>query len=858
MAQYFNLTLDTAAPSNGIISGLQSYYNSDATITLNANGAAFMKVWTNNSASGTTTDTTYPGAWETYNTSKTVTFSEQGTQYVHAQFMDNVGNIGIIVDSSATIYDTTAPTISNISINNNEGYTKNASNTVRITFSDATSGVASVTLAGNIAVAEQISYTLTDADRTAGYKDIAVTFASPDGIKTVSATAIDRAGNTCTAVSDTIMYDSTPASITVLVRKEDDSVNLPAFVNYRDYGVRIVTEDTDITHYKIWEGNTEPNDWTAISNATEVSGIGYFINGLQLSTGDGLKTIHVKVQDIAGNVTTGTALTTTLDTVAPVATLSSNKSVIGPNSGYNTVTFTINATDTNSVQGLTYYLKTEQAIDEELGNLATGSLINGTTTVDINYNTLTALDGGLDGGIYDIYVQVIDVAENEGSSSILQITCDGVGPTGSVTTDTYYNTTTINITVEASDIGGAGMDKMKVWLDSTEPSTWDSYVDGTVTFTGVTEGQHIAHAKFMDSVGNVSETYDSDTFIVDTTAPTGTISGPTYTNTRSVTITITASDDKSGIVTSGLAQMKVWENGTTEPEWESYTGTKSLTLTNGDGNKTIKAKFKDNAGNVSVETSYSIILDTDEPDVTLVLTKTDRTTILPSTVSARGFNARIGFTNETQESAIIEYKLTGDFSESSDNWQTFTADTGQSYMTISGLTFTASNGQKVITALLKDAAGNISPTGASVSILYDSSNPVIDVNAPDYNIISKQHTARLNSAGSVVTGKYNDTCIFTWSSNKPLQAFKICVNQPGQTASGATAIGTTNGSQNMSGSIVAANTDITSVIMGLDFAATNAVNDTDGAYEIIVYGQDEGGNWSDIHVLDNGSSNEPV
>ena len=112
----------------------------------------------------------------------------------------------------------------------------------------------------------------------------------------------------------------------------------------------------------------------------------------------------MKVQDIAGNVTTGTALTTTLDTVAPVATLSSNKSVIGPNSGYNTVTFTINATDTNSVQGLTYYLKTEQAIDEELGNLATGSLINGTTTVDINYNTLTALDGGLDGGIYDIYV----------------------------------------------------------------------------------------------------------------------------------------------------------------------------------------------------------------------------------------------------------------------------------------------------------------------------------------------------------------------------------------------------------------------------------------------------------------------
>jgi hypothetical protein len=40
----------------------------------------------------------------------------------------------------------------------------------------------------------------------------------------------------------------------------------------------------------------------------------------------------------------------------------------------------------------------------------------------------------------------------------------------------------------------------------------------------------------------------------------------------------------------------------------------------------------------------------------------------------------------------------------------------------------------------------------------------------------------------------------------------------------------------MTGGAVAANTNITSVIFGADFAATNAVNDTDGAYEIIVYG----------------------
>lgn len=396
------------------------------------------------------------------------------------------------------------------------------------------------------------------------------------------------------------------------------------------------------------------------------------------------------------------------------------------------------------------------------------------------------------------------------------------------------------------------MSKMKVWLDSIEPSTWEDYAAGSYSFTNVAEGQHTAHVKFMDSVGNESTIYDSSSFIVDTTAPTGTITGPTYTNTRSITINVSASDAKSGVgVTSGVSQMKVWENGTTEPSWEAYAGTKSITLTTDDGSKTINAKFKDAAGNetATVAATCTVVLDTDEPDVTLALTKTDGTTVLPTKVNVRGFNARIGFTNETQDSPIVSYKLTGDFTTSSDTWQTFTADSGKSYMTIPDLEFTTGDGLKTITALLMDEAGNISATGATASAIYDATPPVIDVNAPDYNKVSKEHTSRLTSAGVVITGKYNDVCTFTWSANEALQAFKVCVNEAGQTAAGATPIGTTNGSQNMSGGAVEANTDVTSVIFGTDFAATDAVNDTDGAYEIIVYGQDESGTWSAVHVL---------
>jgi hypothetical protein len=241
MAQFFSLTLDTTAPSGGVLSGLNSYYNSNATVTIAASGAAFMKVWTNQNAAGTTSDSTFPSSWEPYDTSKTVSFSGQGTQYVHAQFMDEVGNISAIVDSAALVYDTVAPSVDAVSINSGDGFTRVVENTVRVTFSDVTSGVQYVTLSGDIANAEKIDYSLTDADRTAGYKDFTINLQGADGTKTVSATVTDFAGNTSSAGSDTIVLDTTAAEITPVLRLDDDSANLPAFVNFDEYGVRINT-----------------------------------------------------------------------------------------------------------------------------------------------------------------------------------------------------------------------------------------------------------------------------------------------------------------------------------------------------------------------------------------------------------------------------------------------------------------------------------------------------------------------------------------------------------------------------------------------------------------------------------------
>lgn len=856
MAQYFNLTLDTTAPVGKSISGLQQYYKFAPPGTYTANffatgGASYIKVWTDTVATGDPSK--IPSEWQVYNNiPKAIGFSKEGTNYVHAIFMDNVGNISDILTSDPVIYDTTPPTCSLV-INNGDGHTKNVQNTVRVTFSDNISGVDFITLSGDIAVAEKTNYALTATDRQNGYKDLTVTFSAPDGIKTVYARVTDFAGNQTSKANqgtDTIVFDTTAAEITALLRESDDSSNLPAYINHRDYGVRIVTEATDITHYKVWEGTSEPVSWTTIDNATEVSGVGYFVDGLQLSAGDGLKTIHVKVQDIAGNITEATALTTTLDTTAPTVTLSSNVSMISAQTGFNTVVFTCRATDTNSAQGLTYELKLGGNV------IKSGDFASSVTVTQTEINTISSGQGQKTFKLY-----VTDIAGNTGESNEIVITVDLVAPMARVDAGDS-NDGTIRVIVQRDIIHDkpayAPITGVKLWYDSnSEPTNWTATTDEMKSFeiSNVPEGVHKIHYKVKDSVNNISSGDARQESLVDMTPPTGTISTNAYTNSKNITVNLTISDATLNFTTGYTtysAYMKVWENGTTEPsEWEDFANTKSLVLTTGDGTKTINVKFKDglNNENATVAATCSTVLDTDKPDVTLVLVKPNNATTVPAHTNVRDFNARIGFTAEVQDSPIVSYKLTGDFTDSSDAWHTFTPDSGKSYMTVSGLQLTDGNGLKTVTALLKDSAGNVSATGASVTVTYDSAPPVIDVNTPDYNIVSKEHTLRLNASGATITDKYNDMCTFTWSANEKLQAFKVCVNEVGQTAAGAKAIGTTHGSQNMSGNAVEANTDVTSVIFGADFAATDAVNDTDGAYEIIIYGKDEAGTWSAVHVL---------
>ena len=138
--------------------------------------------------------------------------------------------------------------------------------------------------------------------------------------------------------------------------------------------------------------------------------------------------------------------------------------------------------------------------------------------------------------------------------------------------------------------------------------------------------------------------------VLDTLAPAGVTlsinSGAEYTTKPAVQLTIGTSDEP----TTGY-QMKIWGDITdasseASASWQTYTTAKSVTLTTGDGLKTVHIKVRDDVGNESSEVTDTINLNTVVPVVTI--TGPDKTKI--SKVA-------------TFDSSVFSFSVDSDFEE---------------------------------------------------------------------------------------------------------------------------------------------------------------------------------------------------
>ena len=254
------------------------------------------------------------------------------------------------------------------------------------------------------------------------------------------------------------------------------------------------------------------------------------------------------------------------------------------------------------------------------------------------------------------------------------------------------------------------------------------------------QGMYVFYAGATDFEGDARQygtkiDLGADEYAPDTKAPTGSISikgGDAYTNSTTVTVTNSITDP------SGVSHMCLSE-GTcpdypTSP-WETFAGTKGMTLSSGDGTKTVNAWFRDSLGNITPAgspISDTIILDGTTPiDGTLVTTDGNGETLL----NWFGFSDGSG-------SGIASYKLV------SITGETPPADCGGSTLySGSGTTYTHSSPAGTTNSYrlcATDNAGNAS-TGATASGTPSDSSAVRLASAPSTPYMSIQ-TAYANAA----------------------------------------------------------------------------------------------------------------
>lgn len=329
------------------------------------------------------------------------------------------------------------------------------------------------------------------------------------------------------------------------------------------------------------------------------------------------------------------------------------------------------------------------------------------------------------------------LTSGKGTKTVYAWFRDGAGTLSDVVSDTIVVDTTkpTNGTASASGADGAATVSWTGFSDSgagissftlvqasgsSAPSSsctgtpiWTG-ADTSVAVSGLTNGSTYSwRVCATDGAGNISS--GATTSVVpapEYTPPTGTISinaGATYSTSKSVTVTLAATDD-SGVAYACLS------NSSACSTWFAMADTKSWTLT-GTGTKTVYGWFKDVYGNVSATTIDSIVVDSGAPsNGTVTSTASDATIVL----SWSGYSDTNG---------IAGYKIAYGASTPATSCTTGTEGYAGPTTTLTGLT----NGTTyTVRVCAIDSAGNVS-TGATTSALV----------APEYN--PPTGTIQLNS-----------------------------------------------------------------------------------------------------------------
>ena len=893
---HFELTLDTLAPT-GSIEGLGMYEKENKALVFTHDGATFKKVWFDKEAEPTKDCEGYKNAtWMPAAEAVESAFIETGMYYYHVVFMDDVNNESDIYTLGWTFFDQDKPVVSNVVLQDSRG-DKNTTNSLELhysfSYSDGDgSGVSSVTIRGT----DFETFTISDLTSEESYSGVInLSEGAGDGDKQIYVTVYDRAGNASLEVSSNpIVLDRELDKPTLLIQDSANN-NLPGFINYNVITTKLLSQEDNIVAYQVWEGAADayPAEWMS----QEAGNLNYVNNSFALSSGDGEKVIHARIKDTAGNIKQADSRSVTIDTVAPTASLEIDRTIISKVESFDKANITIEYADERS--GIAKYslVRINSAKEETV-------VVSGTSEVINNYEVVV---GALADGLYEYRLDVEDKAGNKFSSNVVYVTFDTTAPSLSITPLNEWYTKLFNVSVSYSDANDFG--SMYAWVntvadDTNIPAGAKGFRDTTTISSdlinyGTAEkptesADNYMHICLFDEVGNAS--YAHAKFGFDSVAPVITelkFTKAAY-SSEMAEIRLSYEEATSAIVDSVVRmQMNVSGDITngTAGEWEPFASTRAIILDKTtDGMKSVTVTIKDGAGLTATKT-IECELDTTVPAPSIELYNAENTEIKPNYSPLDSFSVRIKVDGDDSIGGC-EYQIYGDFAatkeqeqgvvfDDANGWKEFVRDSGQDYMTISGLFCTVPDGKKEVYVKVRDNAGNIlkdedgKETIIKASFIYDTTLPKAAIYDIDHNRISKVHSLRIRNSECSFSDCYADECRFTFKPDSPIQAYKVCAYmnkdailalrdenreveqaniaaQPhivptGYTYTDANGIERENKSINMFATNLSSDAEVKVKIVGSDFEAAlggSDENKVDGARWVVVYVQDLAGQWS--------------
>ncbi len=486
--------------------------------------------------------------------------------------VDISGNEEIHHTLSNIQLDKTAPEGS-VQIDGGNTYATSTSVTLTLTASNTTSGVSQVRYS-NDGIWDTETWETYLATKS-------WTLPSGDGEKTVYYQVQNNAGLT-SVFSDTIILDTTNPSGSVSINGGDSyatSATVELTISDANSGAAQMRFSNDDTAWGTWQTYATTAAWT-------------------LEGADGTKTVYVQFKDSAGLTSQTYSDTIILDTLPPSGSISINGDGAD---GYTTstdVTLHLYISNTNPFTAMMRFSNNNADWSSWETFLATADW------------TLTSGEG-----TKTVYAQFKDEAGLISSTYSATVILDTTNPTGSIEIDSgaeYSNQRDVTLTLSILD-ANSGSAKMRLSNDNTQWTSWEIYSTSKPWLLSDGDGVKTVYVQYMDNAWLTSQVY-SDSIILDTTPPTGSISinnGDEYTKTNDVILLVTLNDANSGSATVHLSR----DNSTwvlcTE-DLASIPWSLNPSDATVDGQYTVYVKLADNAG-LSSYYSDSIILDTTAP-----------------------------------------------------------------------------------------------------------------------------------------------------------------------------------------------------------------------------------------------------